>query len=151
IKAVQTGGPSGGAVPEKLLDVPIDYESLKDLGTIMGSGGLIVLDNTDCMVDIAKFYMKFAADESCGRCTPCRVGIVRMVEILEKITGGEGTMDDLRELEELAYDVKDASLCGLGQTAANPVLSTMKYFYDEYLAHVRDRRCPAGVCTKLLH
>ncbi|MFZ5897843.1 MAG: NADH-ubiquinone oxidoreductase-F iron-sulfur binding region domain-containing protein [Bacillota bacterium] len=151
IKAVQTGGPSGGAVPEKLLDVPIDYESLNDLGTIMGSGGLIVLDNTDCMVDIAKFYMKFAADESCGRCTPCRVGIVHMVKILERITGGEGTMEDLRELEELAHDVKDASLCGLGQTAVNPVLSTMKYFYDEYVAHVRDRRCPAGVCTKLLH
>lgn len=150
VKAVQTGGPSGGAVPADLLDVPIDFESLQRLGTIMGSGGLIVLDNTDCMVDIAKFYMKFAADESCGACTPCRAGVVQLVGILEKITDGEGTMEDLKMLEELAYDVKDASLCGLGQTAANPVLSTLEYFHDEYLVHVRDHRCPAGVCQKLL-
>ncbi|MDA8096940.1 MAG: NADH-quinone oxidoreductase subunit F, partial [Clostridia bacterium] len=149
VKAVQTGGPSGGAVPADLLDVPIDFESLQRLGTIMGSGGLIVLDNTDCMVDIAKFYMKFAADESCGACTPCRAGVVQLVGILEKITDGEGTMEDLKMLEELAYDVKDASLCGLGQTAANPVLSTLEYFHDEYLVHVRDHRCPAGVCQKL--
>jgi len=151
IKAVQTGGPSGGAVPAELLDVPVDYESLQAVGTIMGSGGLIVLDNTDCMVDLAKFYMQFAAHESCGACTPCRVGVVHVVDILERITQGEGTLDDLQELEELAYDVRDASLCGLGQTAANPVLSTMKYFWDEYLAHVRDRRCPAGVCDALSH
>ncbi len=150
VKAVQTGGPSGGAVPADLLDVPVDYESLQRLGTIMGSGGLIVLDDSDCMVDIAKFYMKFAADESCGACTPCRAGVVQLVGILEKITEGEGTMEDLKMLEELAYDVKDASLCGLGQTAANPILSTLKYFRDEYVAHIRDHHCPAGVCRKLL-
>ncbi len=151
VKAVQTGGPSGGAVPAHLLDVPVDYESLQELGTIMGSGGLIVLDNTDCMVDIAKFYMQFAADESCGACTPCRVGTVHVVDILDRITRGEGTLEDLRELEELAHDVRDASLCGLGQTAANPVLSTLRYFRDEYLAHINDRRCPAGVCNRVAH
>lgn len=149
VKAVQTGGPSGGAVPADLLDVPVDYESLQSLGTIMGSGGLIVLDDTDCMVDIAKFYMQFAADESCGACTPCRAGVVQLVGILDKITEGEGTMEDLKMLEELAHDVADASLCGLGQTAANPILSTLRYFRDEYLAHIRDRRCPAGVCDRL--
>lgn len=151
IKAVQTGGPSGGAVPAELLDVPVDYESLQAVGTIMGSGGLIVLDDTDCMVDLAKFYMQFAAHESCGACTPCRVGVVHVVDILERITRGEGTMDDLHELGELADDVREASLCGLGQTAANPVLSTMKYFWDEYLAHVKERRCAAGVCKALSH
>lgn len=151
VKAVQTGGPSGGAVPAHLLDVAVDYESLQKLGTIVGSGGLIVLDNTDCMVDIAKFYMQFAADESCGACTPCRVGVVHVVDILDRITKGEGTLDDLRELEELAHDVRDASLCGLGQTAANPVLSTLRHFREEYLAHINERRCPAGVCTNLAH
>ena len=151
VKAVQTGGPSGGAVPARLLDVPVDYESLQELGTIMGSGGLIVLDDTDCMVDIAKFYMQFAADESCGACTPCRVGVVHVVDVLERITRGEGTLDDLRELEELAEDVRAASLCGLGQTAANPVLSTLRHFRDEYLTHINEKRCPAGVCNHLAH
>lgn len=151
LKAVQTGGPSGGCVPADLLDVPIDYESLADLGTIMGSGGLIVLDETNCMVDITKFYLTFAGEESCGQCTPCRVGIHRMVEILERITSGRAQEEDLRELEDLAHDVRETSLCGLGQTAPNVVLSTLRYFRSEYLAHIRDRRCPAGVCKPLLH
>ncbi len=149
-KAVQTGGPSGGCIPERYLDTPIDYESLKQLGSMMGSGGMIVLDETDCIVDIAKFYLQFSLDESCGQCTPCRVGTKRMLEILERITEGKGEMDDLDELEELSREVMDASLCGLGQTAPNPVLSTLKYFRDEYEAHIRDKRCPAGVCRALL-
>ncbi|MEW5954450.1 MAG: NADH-ubiquinone oxidoreductase-F iron-sulfur binding region domain-containing protein [Bacillota bacterium] len=149
-KAVQTGGPSGGCIPAADLDTPIDYESLKAKGSMMGSGGLIVMDDRDCMVDIAKFYLEFSQDESCGKCTPCRVGTKRMQEILERITEGKGTLEDLETLEELSLEIKDASLCGLGQTAPNPVLSTLKYFRDEYIAHVRDKVCPAGVCRALL-
>lgn len=148
-KAVQTGGPSGGVIPANLLDTPIDYESLSQVGSMMGSGGLIVMDETDCMVDIAKFYLEFSQDESCGKCTPCRVGTKRMLEIMERITQGKGEMEDLDELEELAKDIKDASLCGLGQTAPNPVLSTLRFFREEYVAHVRDKTCPAGVCREL--
>lgn len=148
-KAVQTGGPSGGVIPAHLLDTPIDYESLGQVGSMMGSGGLIVMDETDCMVDIAKFYLEFSQDESCGKCTPCRVGTKRMLEIMERITEGKGELEDLDELEELAKDIKDASLCGLGQTAPNPVLSTLRFFRDEYVAHVRDKQCPAGVCREL--
>ncbi len=150
-KAVQTGGPSGGCIPEEFLDLPIDYESLKETGSMMGSGGMIVMDEENCMVDIARFYLEFSQDESCGRCTPCRIGTKRILEILKRITEGHGEMEDLELLEELSYDVRDASLCGLGQTAPNPVLSTMRYFRDEYIAHVRDKRCPAGVCKGLLH
>lgn len=149
-KAVQTGGPSGGCIPAEHLDTPIDYESLKEKGSMMGSGGLIVMDDTDCMVNIAKFYLQFSQDESCGKCTPCRVGTKRMLEILERITEGKGTMEDLDTLEELGNEIRDASLCGLGQTAPNPVLSTLRYFRDEYEAHVRDKTCPAGVCRALL-
>lgn len=149
-KAVQTGGPSGGCIPEKFLDLPIDYESLKEIGSMMGSGGLIVMDENDCMVDIARFYLEFTQDESCGRCTPCRVGTKRLLEILKRITEGKGEMEDLELLEELSYDIRDASLCGLGQTAPNLVLSNLRYFKDEYIAHVRDKTCPAGVCKSLL-
>ncbi len=149
-KAVQTGGPSGGVIPEKYLDTPIDYESLKSIGSMMGSGGLIVLDQDDCMVDIAKFYLQFSQDESCGKCTPCRVGTKRMLEMLERITEGKGTLEELDELEDLAREVMDASLCGLGQTAPNPVLSTLKYFRNEYEAHILHKTCPAGVCRALL-
>ncbi len=149
LKAVQTGGPSGGVIPAQLLNTPIDYESLAQVGSMMGSGGLIVMDETDCMVDIAKFYLEFSQEESCGKCTPCRVGTKRMLEIMERITRGQGEMEDLAELEELARDIKDAALCGLGQTAPNPVLSTLRYFRDEYIAHVRDKTCPAGVCREL--
>lgn len=149
-KAVQTGGPSGGCISAEHLDTPIDYESLQEKGSMMGSGGLIIMDDTDCMVDIAKFYLEFSQDESCGKCTPCRVGTKRMLEILERITEGKGTMKDLRTLEELGNDIKDASLCGLGQTSPNPVISTLRYFRDEYEAHVRDKQCPAGVCRALL-
>ncbi|OPY57339.1 MAG: NADP-reducing hydrogenase subunit HndC [Pelotomaculum sp. PtaU1.Bin035] len=149
-KAVQTGGPSGGCIPEKFLDLPIDYENLKEIGSIMGSGGMIVMSEDNCMVDLARFYLEFTQDESCGRCTPCRVGTKRMLEILKRITEGQGEMEDLEVLEELSFDVRDASLCGLGQTAPNPVLSTLRYFKDEYIAHVRDKTCPAGVCKALL-
>lgn len=149
-KAVQTGGPSGGCLPAEHLDTPIDYESLKEKGSMMGSGGLIVMDETDCMVDIAKFYLEFSQDESCGQCTPCRVGTKRMLEILERITEGKGKMEDLDTLEELGAEIKDASLCGLGVAAPNPVLSTLRYFRDEYVAHIRDKKCPAGVCRALL-
>ncbi|MFZ5647288.1 MAG: NADH-ubiquinone oxidoreductase-F iron-sulfur binding region domain-containing protein [Bacillota bacterium] len=149
-KAVQTGGPSGGCLPERYLDTPIDYESLKAIGSMMGSGGLIIMDEDDCMVDIAKFYLHFSQDESCGKCTPCRVGTKRMLEILERITGGKGEMSDLYELEELSGEVMDASLCGLGQTAPNPVLSTIKHFREEYKAHIINKECPAGVCRDLL-
>ena len=148
-KAVQTGGPSGGVIPANMLDTPIDYESLAKIGSMMGSGGLIVMDETDCMVDIAKFYLEFSQEESCGKCTPCRVGTKRMLEIMERITQGQGEMDDLAELEELAQDIKETSLCGLGQTAPNPVLSTLHYFREEYLAHVQAKNCPAGVCQEL--
>lgn len=151
LKAVQIGGPSGGCLPEELLDVPIDYESLREHGAIMGSGGVIVLDDSACMVNVAKFFLEFTADESCGKCTPCRVGTQMMLEILRRITRGEGTEQDLARLEELGEFVRQASLCGLGQTAPNPVLSTLRYFRDEYLAHIRDRACPAGVCPDLVH
>ena len=149
-KAAQTGGPSGGCIPEHLIDTPIDYDSLMSIGSMMGSGGLIVMDADNCMVDIAKFFLEFTVDESCGKCTPCRVGTKRLYEILEKITSGNGTMEDLDKMEELCYSIKSTALCGLGQTAPNPVLSTLKYFRDEYEAHVRDKVCPAGVCKKLV-
>ncbi|SEW42459.1 NADH-quinone oxidoreductase subunit F [[Clostridium] fimetarium] len=149
-KAVQTGGPSGGCITAENLDLSIDYESLTAIGSMMGSGGMIVMDEDNCMVDIAKFYLQFTVEESCGKCTPCRVGTKRLLEILTKITDGEGTEQDLATLKSLGQIIKDTSLCGLGQTAPNPVLSTMKYFWDEYVAHVRDHRCPAGVCKKLI-
>jgi len=150
-KAVQTGGPSGGCIPEKYLDMPIDYESLKEIGSMMGSGGMIVMNEDNCMVDIARFYLEFTQDESCGRCTPCRVGTKRLLETLKRITEGNGEIEDLELLEELSFDIRDASLCGLGQTAPNPVISTMRYFKDEYLAHIKDKNCPAGVCKELLN
>ncbi len=149
-KAVQTGGPSGGCIPAKFLDTPIDFESLGSIGSMMGSGGMLVLNEEDCMVNIAKFFLEFTVDESCGKCTPCRVGNKRLHEILTKITEGKGTKEDLTDLKELAETIKDTSLCGLGQTAPNPVLSTMKYFMNEYEAHVLDKKCPAGVCQALL-
>ena len=149
-KAVQTGGPSGGCITAENLDLSIDYESLTAIGSMMGSGGMIVMDEDNCMVDIAKFYLQFTVEESCGKCTPCRVGTKRLLEILTKITDGEGTEQDLATLKALGQIIKDTSLCGLGQTAPNPVLSTMKYFWDEYVAHVRDHQCPAGVCKKLI-
>lgn len=145
-KAVQIGGPSGGCIPEEHLDAPIDYESLTSLGAIMGSGGLIVLDEDNCMVSMAKFFLEFTVDESCGQCIPCRVGLKQMYNILEKITKGYGTMEDLQKLEELAKTVKTTSLCGLGQTAPNPVLSTLRYFKDEYLEHIKEKKCKANVC-----
>ena len=149
-KAVQTGGPSGGCIPAAFLDTPIDYESLKDIGSMMGSGGMIVMSEETCMVNIAKFYLEFTVDESCGRCAPCRVGNQRLLEILQRITDGKGTERDLDELQELAGVIMDTSLCGLGQTAPNPVVSTMEYFWDEYEAHVEEKRCPAGTCTNLV-
>lgn len=149
-KSVQTGGPSGGCIPVDHLDTKIDYESLSNIGSMMGSGGMIVMDEDNCMVDIAKFYLEFTVDESCGKCTPCRIGNKRLLEMLTKITEGKGTEEDLVDLKELAQTIKDTSLCGLGQTAPNPILSTMKYFYDEYEAHVKEKRCPAGVCKNLL-
>ncbi|WP_411682595.1 NADH-ubiquinone oxidoreductase-F iron-sulfur binding region domain-containing protein [Clostridium thailandense] len=149
-KAVQTGGPSGGCITVENLDTKIDYDNLVALGSMMGSGGMIVLDEDNCMVDVARFYLDFIKDESCGKCTPCRIGTKRMLEILEKITAGNGTLEDLDKLEALAKKIKVASLCGLGQTAPNPVLATLKYFKDEYIAHVVDKKCPAGVCTALV-
>ena len=149
-KAAQTGGPSGGCIPASMLDIEIDYDNLVAQGAMMGSGGLIVMDETDCMVDIAKFFLEFTVDESCGKCTPCRIGTKRLYEILEKITKGNGTLADLDEMEKLCYYIKENSLCGLGQTAPNPVLSTYQRFKDEYIAHVVDKRCPAGVCKDLL-
>ena len=148
-KAAQTGGPSGGCIPKEHLDIPIDYESLTSIGSMMGSGGLIVMDDTKCMVNIAKFYLEFTVSESCGKCTPCRIGTKRLLEILQKICDGKGELDDLNKLEKLAINVKKASLCGLGQTAPNPVLSTMKYFADEYKEHVLDKTCRAGECKAL--
>ena len=150
-KAAQTGGPSGGCIPASLIDVPIDYDNLLEIGSMMGSGGLIVMDEDTCMVDLAKFFLEFTVDESCGKCAPCRIGTVRMLEILNKITDGNGEMEDLDKLEELANYVKSGSLCGLGQTAPNPILSTLRYFRDEYVAHIVDKKCPAGVCKKLLN
>ncbi|MBR5152193.1 MAG: NADH-quinone oxidoreductase subunit NuoF [Clostridia bacterium] len=149
-KAAQTGGPSGGCIPAHLIDTPIDYDSLMAIGSMMGSGGLIVMDEDNCMVDIAKFFLEFTVDESCGKCTPCRIGTKRLYEILDKITKGQGTLEDLDRLEELSHMIKEGSLCGLGQTAPNPVLSTLHYFRDEYVAHVVDKKCPAGVCKDLL-
>ena len=150
-KAVQTGGPSGGCIPASLLDISVEYDTLTSVGAMMGSGGMIVLDEDDCMVDIAKFFLQFTVDESCGKCSPCRIGIKRMYDILERITSGQGTMEDLDTLEELAAHIKGNALCGLGQTAPNPVLSTMKNFKDEYIAHVVEKRCPAGSCKALLN
>ena len=148
-KAAQTGGPSGGCIPASLIDTPIDYDSLISIGSMMGSGGLIVMDEDNCMVDIAKFFLEFTVDESCGKCTPCRIGTRRLLEILERITKGNGTLEDLDRMELLCHSIKNASLCGLGQTAPNPVLSTLRYFRDEYIAHVVDKKCPAGVCKEL--
>ena len=145
-KAVQIGGPSGGCVPEKYLDTPVDYESLKELGTIMGSGGLIVLDEDDCMVNIAKFFLEFTMEESCGQCVPCRVGLKQMYDILDRITRGEGREEDIELLEKLGKEIQTTSLCGLGQSAPNPVLSTIKYFREEYMEHIKERKCRAGVC-----
>ena len=149
-KAAQTGGPSGGCIPASLMDTPIDYDNLTAIGCMMGSGGLIVMDEDNCMVDIAKFFLDFTVDESCGKCTPCRIGTKRMMEILEKITDGKATLADLDELEKLAYYIKENSLCGLGQTAPNPVLATIRFFKDEYIAHIVDKKCPAGVCKALM-
>ncbi len=149
-KAVQTGGPSGGCISSKNLDTPIDFKSLSSIGSMMGSGGMLVLDDSDCMVDISKFFLEFTVDESCGKCTPCRIGNKRLLEMLTKITEGKATEEDLVDLKELATTIKTTSLCGLGKCAPNPVLSTLDYFYDEYLAHVRDHKCPAGKCSALL-
>lgn len=149
-KAAQTGGPSGGCIPALHIDTPIDYDSLIRLGSMMGSGGMIILDEDTCMVDIAKFYLEFTVDESCGKCTPCRVGTRRLLQFLEKITSGKGEMKDLEKIEELAHHMQTSSLCALGQTAPNPVLSTINYFKDEYIAHIKDKTCPAGVCKALM-
>ncbi|MCI8442223.1 MAG: NADH-quinone oxidoreductase subunit NuoF [Provencibacterium sp.] len=150
-KAAQTGGPSGGCIPAEHLDVPIDYDNLLAIGSMMGSGGLIVMDEDTCMVDIAKFFLEFTVDESCGKCTPCRIGTKRMYEILDKISKGKAHVEDLERLDKLAQYIKDNALCGLGQTAPNPVLSTIRYFRDEYMAHIVDKRCPAGVCKELMN
>lgn len=149
-KAAQTGGPSGGCIPAELQDIPMDYERLTSIGSMMGSGGLIVLDEDNCMVDIAKFYLQFTVDESCGKCTPCRIGVKRLYEMLCKVTEGKATLEDLDKMEELCYYIKDNALCGLGQSAPNPVLSTLKYFRSEYEAHIVDKVCPAGVCKSLI-
>ena len=149
-KAAQTGGPSGGCIPASLIDTEVDYDNLTAIGCMMGSGGLIVMDEDTCMVDMAKFFLEFTVDESCGKCTPCRVGTQRLLEMLNKITSGKGTLQDIDDLEQLCYYIKENSLCGLGQTAPNPVLSTLKFFRDEYVAHVVDKKCPAGVCKDLL-
>ena len=149
-KAAQTGGPSGGCIPAEHIDIPIDYDNLISIGSMMGSGGLIVMDEDTCMVDIAKFFLQFTVDESCGKCTPCRVGTKRLLEILEKITDGRGTLEDIDKMEELCYYIKENAQCGLGQTAPNPVLSTLRYFRHEYEEHVVNKRCPAGVCKKLI-
>lgn len=150
-KAAQTGGPSGGCIPAELADIPIDYDSLIRIGSMMGSGGLIVMDEDTCMVDIARFFLEFTVEESCGKCPPCRIGTKRMLEILERITGGKGEEGDIEKLEILARNIKASALCGLGQTAPNPVLSTLKYFRSEYEAHVREKKCPAGVCKSMMH
>lgn len=149
-KAAQTGGPSGGCIPSEHLDIPIDYDNLLSIGSMMGSGGLIVMDETTCMVDIAKFFLDFTVDESCGKCTPCRIGTKRLLELLTKITNGNGTLEDIDKMEKLCYYIKENALCGLGQTAPNPVLSTLRFFRNEYIAHVTEHKCPAGVCKALL-
>lgn len=149
-KAAQTGGPSGGCIPASHIDTPIDYETLKELGSMMGSGGLIVMDEDNCMVDIARFFLEFTVDESCGKCPPCRIGTKRMLEILERITGGKGEMEDIDKLEILAKNIISSALCGLGQSAPQPVLSTLRYFRDEYIAHVKDKKCLAGVCKSMM-
>ena len=149
-KAVQTGGPSGGCIPAAHLDTPVDFKSLGELGSMMGSGGMIVMDEDDCMVGISKFFLEFTAEESCGKCTPCRIGCMRLLEILERITEGLGTEEDLEEMENLSRIICDTSLCGLGKSAPNPILSTLNFYMDEYLAHVRDKKCPSGTCTELL-
>ena len=150
LKGIQTGGPSGGCIPTSLLDIPIEYDTLTKIGSMMGSGGMIVIDEENCMVDIAKFYLDFIVDESCGKCTPCRIGTKKILELLNKITSGEGTNDDLNNIKELCEVIKETALCGLGESAPNPVLSTMKYFMDEYKAHIEEKRCPSGVCKQLL-
>ena len=149
-KAIQTGGPSGGCLTEESLDEGIDFDNMVRLGSMMGSGGAIVMDEDNCMVDVAKFYMGFICDESCGKCSPCRIGTKRILEILNRITSGQGTMNDFDELEQIAAACKTNSLCALGQTAANPILSTMSHFKDEYIAHIEEKRCPAGVCADLV-
>ena len=148
-KAVQTGGPSGGCIPKEKIDLPIDYESLSEVGSIMGSGGMVVMDEDTCMVDVAKFFLTFTQDESCGKCTPCREGTKAMQQILTRITEGKGKEEDLSLLEDLAKSIKDSALCGLGQTAPNPVLTTIRYFRDEYEAHIQEKKCPAHVCREL--
>ncbi|RLE06578.1 NADH-quinone oxidoreductase subunit F, partial [Candidatus Aerophobetes bacterium] len=150
LKGVQIGGPSGGCLPESLLDTPIDYESITQTGAIMGSGGMIVMDERSCMVDIAKFFTSFTVAESCGKCVPCRVGLKRMLEVLEEITEGKGKEEYINFLQEMGTTIKDAALCGLGQTAPNPVLTTIRYFLDEYKAHIKEKKCPARVCIELL-
>lgn len=149
-KAIQTGGPSGGCIPAAHLDIPVDFKSLRELGSIMGSGGMIVMDESDCMVAVSKFFLEFTAEESCGKCTPCRIGNMRLLEILTRITEGNGTEGDLEELQRLGRTICDTSLCGLGQSSPNPVLSTLNHYMDEYIAHVRDKKCPSGTCTNLL-
>lgn len=149
-KAAQTGGPSGGCIPAHLIDTPIDYDNLLAIGSMMGSGGLIVMDEDNCMVDIAKFFLEFTVDESCGKCTACRIGTKRLLELLDKIISGNGELEDIDKMQELSMYIKSNSLCGLGQTAPNPVLSTLRYFKDEYIAHIVDKKCPAGVCKKLV-
>jgi NADH-quinone oxidoreductase subunit F len=150
IKAIQTGGPSGGCIPASLLDTPVDYDSLKKLGAIMGSGGMVVVDDTTCMVDLARYFLNFTQLESCGKCIPCRIGTKRMLEILTRICKGEGVPEDMEKLDKLAKDVLEGSLCALGGTAPNPVLTTLKYYRDEYEAHINDKRCPAGLCVDLV-
>ena len=149
-KAVQTGGPSGGCIPESLIDLPVDYDRLTEVGSMMGSGGMIVMDEDTCMVDVARYFINFLMEESCGKCVPCREGLLRMGEILTDITEGRGRMEDLDLIQDLSEVLRDASLCGLGQTAPNPVMSTLKYFRNEYEAHIKDHKCPAGVCTELI-
>ena len=149
-KAAQTGGPSGGCIPASLIDTEVDYDNLVAIGCMMGSGGLIVMDEDTCMVDMAKFFLEFTVEESCGKCTPCRVGTKRLLELLDKIIEGKGTLEDIDKLEDLCNYIKQNSLCGLGQTAPNPVLATLNFFRDEYIAHVVDKKCPAGVCKSLL-
>jgi NADH:ubiquinone oxidoreductase subunit F (NADH-binding)/NAD-dependent dihydropyrimidine dehydrogenase PreA subunit len=149
-KAIQTGGPSGGCIPESLIDLPVDFDKLTEVGSMMGSGGMIVMDECTCMVDVAKYFVKFLTEESCGKCVPCRVGLDRMLDILTDITEGRGNGEHIELLKDLGEAIKDASLCALGSTAPNPVLSTLKYFLEEYEAHIKDKRCPAGVCKELI-